>query len=195
MAEPKPFGKWLDFDENGMPVPRYTKPMPVKQMQDIFATGLALPYEPVAIDGVVPPEEEKLRGLTVGEVLVYRQLMNATAHPKYISPEESVKAANFIVDRVMGKPKQTNEVTQVNLSYAELLQQWIKEEEDESNNRLALEARQREQWTVIEFDKDGKPLPPKNELPKSNNQSKEKMDEITEAQIIEQPIRGAAYDV
>jgi hypothetical protein len=95
----------------------------------------------------------------------------------------------------MGKPKQTNEVTQVNLSYAELLQQWIKEEEDESNNRLALEARQREQWTVIEFDKDGKPLPPKNELPKSNNQSKEKMDEITEAQIIEQPIRGAAYDV
>lgn len=157
MAEPKPFGKWLDFDENGMPVPRYAKPMPVKQVQEIFSTSLVLPYEPQKDDnGEYLPGEEKLEGMTIAEVMVYRQIKNATS-PNAM-PEDSLKAANFIMDRVLGKPKQTNEVTQVNLSYAELLQQWITEEEQDKENLLALEARQKEQWAVIEFDKNGRPI-------------------------------------
>lgn len=157
MSEARPFGKWIDFDENGLPVPRYTKPMPVKQVQDIFSSGLALTYEPATDEnGDLLPGEEELKGLTIAEVIVYRQLKNA-ASPK-IAPEDSLKAANFIIDRVLGKPKQTNEVTQVNLSYAELLQKWIEEEEHEKENILALEARQKQQWAVIEFDKNGRPI-------------------------------------
>jgi len=153
----KPYGKWLDYVD-GKLTPGYTDPTTVQQVKDFFPAVLALPYEPQKVHGEIPPEEEKLRGLTVGEVIVYRQAMLAASNPNVVAPDEITKAAQFVIDRVIGKPKQIVESTQVNVTYSDLLAKWAKEDEEKKEELLMLEQKQREQWTVLEFDKYGRPL-------------------------------------
>lgn len=146
----QPFGKWVDWVEGpdgiSMPVPRYTAPVTVQEVREILPSALALPYEPHKDkDGEYLPGEEKLIGLTNAEVIAYRRVV-AAASP---TNPDSLYDATFVYDRVMGKPKQTVETTQVQVTYQDMLTKWAEEDKARSADTLAIEARDDEQWNVV----------------------------------------------
>lgn len=162
----KPFGKWIDWVD-GKPVPKYTAPMTAVQIKDILPAALALPYEPVIyrrknekgeLEEYIPESEEILRGLTNAEVIAYRRVL-AAANPHN---ENSLQDARFCYENTIGKPTLTVNSTELRLTYSDILAKWHAEEEPMREELLKLEEAQRQQWVVVEQDKDGRDITPEH---------------------------------
>lgn len=106
---------WVD----GNPVPVYCPPRDNKQIGDAFRAALSLEYEPVtklSPDGeeTIDPKEEQYIGLTNLEVMAIRRAKEAAT-------SGNIDASNFVLDRVVGKPKQTTEALIINTSWREAI--------------------------------------------------------------------------
>lgn len=108
---------------NNAPQPRYGGPMGKAQLTQLFSAGLSMPYK-----GTYAPEEDayiiedEYDGKTIGEVIVMKRLQKAA--------EGDPDATRDILDRVMGKPKQSVESTSVTMSYSDFLEMSANEEDE-----------------------------------------------------------------
>lgn len=101
----------LDFDAEGNPcvvtVPLVTK----SQLQDLWAAAGAAPYL------VADPLSEEYRlyhGLSCAEVMVRKRMLEAARTGEQVS-------VDGVMDRLMGRPKQSSETTKLVLSYEDRL--------------------------------------------------------------------------
>jgi len=106
---------------NGKAVPYDRKPLHKDAAQSIYNSWAALPYEG-AWDAdiqqkVINPEYVGMLNL---EVLIVEQFKRAQAGDQ--------KAISEIMDRILGKPKQSVESTNMNLSYTDFLMRSAQEE-------------------------------------------------------------------
>lgn len=151
MARKQPFGNWIDWVD-GQPVPRYSEPMSQKTAFDLIPSALALPYVPKRYTsgkkkGRILPEEKPFVGMTFGQVMVLRAVMNATSNDASVA--DQIYAATFLMDRTIGKPKQRTEVIATSLTYSELLQGY-KEQDINEEDVLLIEASKQNEWAEIE---------------------------------------------
>lgn len=110
---------------NGMPEPyiQCINPATVKQLA---TAALSTPYE-----GIYVPEDDtyiadpKYEGLTKAEVMWMRVAQQAA--------DGNLKAVSIILDRILGKPKQSIESTSMSMSYTEFLEQLAKQQKDDTN--------------------------------------------------------------
>ncbi len=115
-----PQGKQIIW-EDGMPVPIYNDPLNVPSMKELAITAVSTQYT-----GDVDPEtgetvfEERFQGSTLMEVTMVRLAEQAATG--------NLKAAEMIMDRILGKPKQQVESVSVRMSYDDYLMQLAKEE-------------------------------------------------------------------
>ncbi len=110
---------------NGMPEPyiQCINPATVKQLA---TTAMSMPYEgefnPDTGTYVIDPKYE---GMTNAEVMWMKVAQQAA--------NGNLKAVNIILDRVLGKPKQSIESTTMSMSYSEFLEQLAKQQGDNLN--------------------------------------------------------------
>jgi hypothetical protein len=82
-----------------------------KNVEDLASTALSLPYktDPFSVS------DEEFVGMTNAEVMLVRMARLAAGG--------DLSAANVLLDRVLGKPKQSIESKNVNVSYADVLKE------------------------------------------------------------------------
>jgi hypothetical protein len=110
---------------NGVPEPTYgnINPSSIKQLA---TTALSLPYEgdyneELGINVIDP----RFEGMSNAEVMWVRMAEKAAAG--------DIDAAKTILDRVLGKPKQSVETTTMTLTYPEFLEHLARQEEKAKN--------------------------------------------------------------
>lgn len=110
---------------NGVPEPTYgnINPSSIKQLA---TTALSLPYEgdyneKLGINVIDP----RFEGMSNAEVMWVRMAEKAAAG--------DIDAAKMILDRVLGKPKQSVETTTMTLTYPEFLEHLARQEEKAKN--------------------------------------------------------------
>lgn len=83
-----------------------TAPMVTKtQVHDALLAAAALPYE--------GPDKDQFKGLTNAEVMVIKKI-----HKAAVTGE-----CDEVLDRILGKPKTTAEVTKMEVTYEQFLQE------------------------------------------------------------------------
>lgn len=106
---------------NGVPEPTYgnINPSSIKQLA---AITLALPYEGDYNEELgIFIKEPRFEGMSNAEVMWVRVAEKAAAG--------DLDAAKLILDRVLGKPKQSVETTTMTLTYPEFLEHLARQEE------------------------------------------------------------------
>lgn len=110
---------------NGIPEPSYGSINPSSIKQLATAT-LGLPYEGVYNEELgIFIEEPRFKGMSNAEVMWVKIAEKAAAG--------DLEAAKMILDRVLGKPKQSVETTTMTLTYPEFLEHLAKQEEKAKN--------------------------------------------------------------
>jgi len=109
--------KWV----NGMPEPAYENISP-QSVKQLATSALSLPYEGEYDEDLgIKVVEERFAGMSNAEVMWVRIAEKAAAG--------DLSAAGLILDRVLGKPKQSVESTSMTLSYPEYLELIAKQEQ------------------------------------------------------------------
>lgn len=109
--------KWV----NGMPEPAYENISP-QSVKQLATSALSLPYEGEYDESLgIKVVEERFEGMSNAEVMWVRIAEKAAAG--------DLSAAGIILDRVLGKPKQSVESTSMTLSYPEYLEMIAKQEQ------------------------------------------------------------------
>lgn len=99
---------------NGNPVPVYSPPLDNQQIAQVARASLSLEYEPKKqLDGEVVESEKKYVSHTNLEVMFMRSAQNAA--------EGDLESASFVLDRVLGKPKQHSETVVINTTLEQAL--------------------------------------------------------------------------
>lgn len=121
--EAKPFSKddgenvrqiVIKFDEVGLPKPVLAHFLSEGAIKQMPRAVLSLPYEPDPSD----PNDEKYRGLSNLEVMVRKMTAGATA-----GAHGDLKAAMYILDRIIGKPVVSSQSVTTTCSLEEFLDQ------------------------------------------------------------------------
>ena len=116
--------RMIQWDANGMPVPA-TVPMVSKEgVSELARTVMSLPFEPArGLDGEVSEEERGYveQGLTNIEVTLLRMAKAAASG--------DLSTANVLLDRILGKPKQSVESKSLTLTYEDWLKAQAAKEE------------------------------------------------------------------
>lgn len=121
-------GAVYDWSKEGIPSPKLSKTMMKEQVQQLYHAAIARPYM-----GQWNPDtqtyfcEADYRHLTKMEVIIERIVDRATTG--------ELKAVDMLMDRVLGKPKQSVEAVTMSLSYTEYLDRLAKEEQEEQNQQ------------------------------------------------------------
>lgn len=120
-ASPKTGGKYIEWVD-GRPMPRYAQPLNKQQMSELVTAALSTEYE-----GDIDPEtgepcnfDSRYRGMTKAEVMALRLADRAAAGDN--------KATTEVLDRVLGKPKQSVETVGVKMTYHDFLEMLEKDE-------------------------------------------------------------------
>lgn len=122
MAMPRP-GKYIEFDDDGMPVVKYSVPIPASAMTEILKASMQMPYMEAlgGADGAeseVPSQlEQSLQGMTRFEAMAHRVAQKAAWG--------DMECVKFIYDRLLGKPAQQITTTNLNMTYQDFLQSQI----------------------------------------------------------------------
>lgn len=115
--------KMFDWVE-GMPRPVGRESMQTEQVHQLYHASMALPYrgewDPHSQQYVVDPRYEDM---TYGEVIILKQVEKAA--------NGDSKAAESVVDRLIGKPKQSVESKSMHMSYTEFLELSAQQAADE----------------------------------------------------------------
>lgn len=97
----------IQWDENGNPVPISQPVLAKKQIQDLGAAVMSMPYQdPLGL-------EPEFDGMTNAEVIYIRLARDAA--------DGDHEARKELLDRVLGKPKQTSEVKKLDLTYQDFV--------------------------------------------------------------------------
>lgn len=114
----EPSGPLLNW-VNGAPVPVYSPPRDNQQIGQLARASLSMEYKPktILVDDVevIDPKEKDYAKHTNMEVM-FMKASQAGA-------EGDIDAASFVLDRVLGKPKQFSESIIINTTLAEALDQ------------------------------------------------------------------------
>lgn len=128
-------GRLIDWDPNtGLPMPVDRPVLSAPQIEALAATALSLPYVPEepdkreftnekAYDLAVDKwraEANRYAGMTCGEVMMVK-LAQLAAQGNHSATEE-------LLDRVLGKPKQSSEVKSVSMKYEDYLKKMAEDE-------------------------------------------------------------------
>lgn len=116
-----PAGNNIVFDEKGIPANHYGKPVSDDSIKTRLRESLVKEYEPVRdLDGNLEKGEAKHVGKTRIEVITDKLSQRAA--------EGDLQATKEILDRTVGKPKQTIETTgTVQLSFQDWIDQRIQQ--------------------------------------------------------------------
>lgn len=129
-AKSGPSGKYIIW-KDGLPYPAYADPYTKDVANAVLHTAFALPYEPVTDDeGDMLPGESNYTGMSKGEVAAIRQADAAS--------RGSIQAAEFMFDRILGKPKQAVETLNVNMTYKDFLNTIAHQEDNTTIDVLAV---------------------------------------------------------
>ncbi len=111
--------KWVD----GKPVPTEREIITKEAVADLPITVMSVPYKrtPLEIEFGIDAD---LEGMTNGEVMML-QMSRSAARGDH-------KAADMLLDRILGKPKMVSENKNLNLSYQDYLEELTREDESES---------------------------------------------------------------
>lgn len=108
--QPNALFDWVE----DLPRPRLSRAMQKEQVQQLYHAAMALPYrgewDAVSQSYQMDPQFE---GMTYGEVIIVKQIRKAA--------EGDQKAAENVIDRILGKPKQALETKSMHMSYSEFL--------------------------------------------------------------------------
>jgi hypothetical protein len=116
MSLPKTGGFFIDWDENGNPVPRYAPIMSNQNLESLLRAALSFKYVPTADDH----EDLQNNSMTCGEVMAWRMAQGAS--------QGDVQKAQFITDRIMGRPTQKIEQrTDVSITVQDFVQQRVEQ--------------------------------------------------------------------
>ncbi len=100
--------------ENGRPVPIYAPPLKKEQVSELLTASLSLEYTGDRDNsGKVLSFDERFRGMTNMEVMAIRMAERAA--------NGGEKAVTEILDRIMGKPKQSHETVGVRMTYQDFI--------------------------------------------------------------------------
>jgi len=127
-AEPKrvPVGGKMIRWVNGVPEPYYVTPVNAAAVKTLSTVAAALPYEGEWDEELgMKVIEPRFRGMTNAEVMWIRIAEKAA--------NGNLEAAKMILDRILGKPKQSVESTSMSMSYQEFLN--MIEEQERRNAR------------------------------------------------------------
>lgn len=115
--------KWVE----GRPVPTKREIITKEAVADLPITVLSIPYRrtPLEIEFKI---DVHLEGMTNGEVMMLRVAEDAARGDH--------KAADMLLDRILGKPKMVSENTNLNVNYTDLLEEFAKEDESESKETI-----------------------------------------------------------
>lgn len=109
---------------NGVPEPYYVTPVNAAAIKTLATVAAALPYEGKWDEDlgmfIVDP---RFKGMTNAEVMWIRTAEKAA--------DGDLIAANMLLDRILGKPKQSVESTSMSMSYQEFLN--MVEEQERKN--------------------------------------------------------------
>jgi hypothetical protein len=136
--------------ENGQPVPVYADPINKDQMSSLITAALSCEYE-----GEIDPEtgeqyrfDPRFAGMTNAEVMAIRLAEKAASgHDKSITE---------ILDRVLGKPKQSVESVGVKMNFRDYLDMLAKNEEAQDKAEVTIDVTARE-WDFANEDDDDDP--------------------------------------
>jgi len=103
--------RMIVWGPDGVPRPESVPMLSPKAIEDLSITALSLPYKP---DPLAPSDKE-FEGMTNAEVMLVRLARTAAGG--------SLAATETLLDRVLGRPKQSIESKNVNVSYADVLKE------------------------------------------------------------------------
>ena len=111
--------KWVD----GKPVPTEREIISKEAVADLPITVMSVPYKrsPLEIEFKI---DEDLEGMTNGEVMML-QMSRSAARGDH-------KAADMLLDRILGKPKMVSESKNLNINYQDYLEELTRQDESES---------------------------------------------------------------
>lgn len=106
--------RFITWDAAGNPQVVSEDVLTKAAIQDLYLAAAAQMYEPEPGNA----HDAQYAGLTVAEVMVRKQLMQAARTGN----------AEEVMDRLIGKPKQSTEVTKLNLTYEDTLREIARKE-------------------------------------------------------------------
>ena len=106
--------RFITWDADGNPRVASEEVLTRAAVQDLYMAAAAQMYEP---DPHVPSDAQ-YAGLTCAEVMVRKQIQQAARSG----------AAETVMDRLVGKPKQSTEITKLNLTYEDTLREIARKE-------------------------------------------------------------------
>lgn len=107
--------RFITWDASGNPQVVSEDVLTKAAIQDLYMAAAAQMYEPEP--GNIP--DQQYAGLTCAEVMVRKQIQQAAR----------TGTAEIVMDRLVGKPKQSTEVTKLNLTYEDTLREIARKEQ------------------------------------------------------------------
>lgn len=112
--------------ENGIPDVRYQKMLTKETVAELPLAALSQPYERTSLE-IELGRDEEFENLTRAEVMHIRLARKAAGG--------SMEAAKFLLERMLGKPKQSVETKSLSMTYTQYLEELTrKENEDNTDN-------------------------------------------------------------
>lgn len=110
----KQIGWTEDEDGRMVPVPVFSKTFNRQTMNELMPILLAEAYQPdVDEDGEIPEKEKRYQGKPLGHVILERRMHEAAAGNHEIAKD--------MLDRILGKPVQQTQNTNVNITLSDHL--------------------------------------------------------------------------
>lgn len=106
--------RFITWDATGNPQVVSEDVLTKAAIQDLYMAAAAQMYEP----DPHTPSDAQYAGLTCAEVMVRKQIQQAAR----------TGVAEIVMDRLVGKPKQSTEVTKLNLTYEDTLREIARKE-------------------------------------------------------------------
>lgn len=130
------------FGKDGLPVPASAPMLSEAQLGAMPLTAASLPYETKPREHLTIKEKEEYlksekqyEGLSNGEVMVIKMAKEAA--------DGNTRTTEIVLDRVLGKPKQTSEIKTMHFTYEDFLKEKAKKENEKitlAENSEAIDA-------------------------------------------------------
>ena len=104
--------RMIVWGSDGLPRPSSAPSLTPASISELAAVALSLPYKP---DPLIPSEAEEFEGMTNAEVMIVKLARSAAGG--------NMAATTELLDRVLGRPKQSVESKNLSMTYADVLKE------------------------------------------------------------------------
>ncbi len=104
--------RMIVWGADGLPRPSSAPSLSPASISELATVALSLPYKP---DPLVPSEAEEFEGMTNAEVMIVKLARSAAGG--------NMAATTELLDRVLGRPKQSVESKTMSMTYADVLKE------------------------------------------------------------------------